>query len=176
VYGLGGVGLSVLQAARIAGADPLIAVDAAPGKEMLARVQGATDFLQAGPDTPRRVRALTGGLGTDHAFECVGRSETIRQAWSSTRRGGQVTVLGIGGTDDKVSFSALEVFHFARTLRGCVFGSCDPARDVPVLAEHMRARRLRIDDLITDRISLSDIPEAFARMAAGSGGRSLVVF
>lgn len=176
VIGLGGVGLSVVQAARIAGAGPIVAVDAAAGKEPLARAQGATDFLPSNPDLAKQVRKLTGGFGADHAFECVGRAETIRAAWSSTRRGGHTTVLGIGSRDDKVSFSALEIFHFARSLTGCVYGSSDPARDVPVLAEHVRAGRLRLGDLITDRVALSGIPEAFDRMRSGVGGRTLVVF
>jgi S-(hydroxymethyl)glutathione dehydrogenase/alcohol dehydrogenase len=176
VIGLGGVGLSAVQAARIAGADPIIAVDAAATKEPLARACGATDFLAAGPDTAARVRAMTGGYGADHAVECVGRAQTIRLAWSATRRGGQTTVVGIGGKADEVRFSALELFHFGRTLRGCVYGNTDPVRDVPALAEHVRAGRLRLTDLITDRVGLADIPDAFARMIAGVGARSLVIF
>jgi S-(hydroxymethyl)glutathione dehydrogenase/alcohol dehydrogenase len=80
VYGVGGVGLAVLQAARIAGAGPIVAVDVAPGKEELARAAGATDFVVAGDDTAKRVRALTGGHGADVAIECVGRADTIRTA------------------------------------------------------------------------------------------------
>ncbi len=176
VFGLGGVGLSVLQAARIAGAGTVIAVDVRPDKEALARAQGATEFLLAGDETARAVRALTGGFGADHAFECVGRADTIRTAWSSTRRGGQATVVGIGGAKDMVSFSALELFHFARTLRGCVYGNSDPAADLPVLAAHVRDRRLDLAALVTDRIALHEVPDAFARMARGEGARSLVVF
>ena len=176
VFGLGGVGLAVLQAARIAGASPIVAVDVSPEKEELARLHGATEFLLADEQTPKAVRKLTGGNGADHAFECVGRSTTIRAAWSSTRKGGRVTVVGIGGKDDMVSFSALEVFHFARTLTACVYGNSDPVKDIPVLAEHVRAGRLDLDSLITDRITLDEIPAAFERMAAGKGGRSLVVF
>jgi S-(hydroxymethyl)glutathione dehydrogenase/alcohol dehydrogenase len=176
VFGLGGVGLSVVQAARIAGAERVVAIDASPAKEGLALAQGASDFLVAGTDVAKQVRGLTDGYGADHAFECVGRAETIRAAWSSTRRGGQTTVVGIGGRSDTVQFSALEIFHFARTLRGCVFGNAEPARDVPLLVEHVRAGRLRLDHLITDRIALGDIPAAFAAMEAGRGGRSLVMF
>jgi S-(hydroxymethyl)glutathione dehydrogenase/alcohol dehydrogenase len=175
VFGLGGVGLAVLQAARIAGASPIIAVDVTPEKEELARLHGATDFLLADEQTPKAVRRLTGGNGADHAVECVGRSTTIRAAWSSTRKGGRVTVVGIGGKDDLVSFSALEIFHFARTLTSCVYGNSDPVKDIPVLAEHVRAGRLDLDSLITDRITLDEIPDAFERMASGKGGRSLIV-
>jgi len=180
VYGLGGVGLAVLQSARLVGADPIVAVDVRPEKQALAEQLGATHFLLADPpgakpEVPKQVRAITGN-GADHAIECVGRASTIRAAWSSTRRGGATTVVGIGRADDKVEFSALELFHFARTLRGCVFGNGDPAVDLPVLAEHMRAGRLDVSALVTDRIGLADVPEAFNRMAAGIGARSVVQF
>lgn len=185
VIGLGGVGLAVVQALRVAGADPIVAIDTSPAKEPLARVCGATGFLVpsgAGKDdtgrddTGRRVRALTGGYGADHAFECVGRAATIRSAWSCTRRGGTATIVGIGAKSDNVCFSALEIFHFARTLRGCVFGNSDPERDVPVIAGHIRAGRLSLADLVTDHIDLAGIPAAFDRMRRGEGGRSLVLF
>jgi len=176
VYGLGGVGLAVLQAARIAGAGPIIAVDVNPSKESLALACGATEFRLAADDISKQVRALTGGYGADHAVECVGRADTIRTAWSSTRRGGHTTVVGIGGKQDMVSLSALEIFHFARTLRGCVYGNTDPERDLPELAGHIRDGRLDLGALITDRIDLAGIPEAFDRMRSGSGARSLVIF
>ncbi len=176
VFGLGGVGLAVLQGLRIAGAGPVVAVDVTPEKEELARRHGATDFVLADEQTAKTVRKLTGGHGADHAFECVGRSATIRAAWNSTRRGGRTTVVGIGSKDDQVAFNALEIFHFARTLTACVYGDGVPERDVPILADHVRAGRLDLDALITDRIALDDIPAAFDRMREGKGGRSLVVF
>ncbi|MFG2297437.1 zinc-binding dehydrogenase [Streptomyces sp. NPDC048603] len=176
VFGVGGVGLAALQGARIAGAGPLIAVDVSPAKEELARAAGATEFVLASGTTAKEIRALTGGQGADVAVECVGRAETIRTAWESTRRGGRTTVVGIGGKEQQVAFHALEIFHFARTLTGCVYGNSDPARDLPVLAEHVLAGRLDLGALITDRIGLKDIPAAFEAMLAGRGGRSLVVF
>ncbi|MER7762853.1 Zn-dependent alcohol dehydrogenase [Streptomyces sp. NPDC097619] len=176
VYGAGGVGLAALQAARIAGASTVLAVDVSPAKENLARAAGATEFVLASEATAKEVRALTGGHGVDVAVECVGRAETIRTAWESTRRGGRTTVVGIGGKDQRVSFHALEIFHFARTLSGCVYGNCDPARDLPVLAGHIREGRLDLGSMVTDRIGLEQIPDAFEAMLAGRGGRSLVVF
>ncbi|MBY8878583.1 Zn-dependent alcohol dehydrogenase [Actinacidiphila acidipaludis] len=176
VYGVGGVGLAVLQSARIAGAGRIVAVDVSPGKEELALAAGATDFVVAGDDTAKQVRKLTGGHGADAAIECVGRADTIRTAWSSTRRGGRTTVVGIGGQDQQVTFTALELFYFGRTLSGCVYGNCDPAQDLPVLAEHVRAGRLDLSAMVTDRIGLDGIPDAFAAMSAGRGGRALVVF
>ena len=176
VYGVGGVGLAVLQSARIAGAGQIIAVDVAAGKEELARAAGATEFVVSGEDTAKRIRKLTGGYGVDVAIECVGRADTIRTAWSSTRRGGRTTVVGIGGQDQQVSFSALELFYFGRTLSGCVYGNCDPAKDLPVLAGHAREGRLDLSAMVTDHITLDGIPAAFEAMTEGRGGRALVVF
>lgn len=176
VIGLGGVGLSALQGARLAGADPVIAVDPAEGRWELARQLGATAVLPPGRELGRAVRALTGGRGADHAIECVGRAETIRAAWSATRRGGRATVVGMGSTTDQVSFSALEVPFFARTLAGCMYGSSDPAADVPVLVEHALAGRLDLAALIGDRLPLDAVDEAFALMDAGRGARTVLTF
>jgi len=176
VFGVGGVGLSTLQAARIAGATKIVAVDVSPEKEELARAAGATDYVVASENTAREIRALTGKQGVDVAVECVGRAVTIRTAWESTRRGGRTTVVGIGGKDQQVTFNALELFHWGRTLSGCVYGNSDPAKDLPVLAEHVRAGRLDLGALVTERIGLAGIPAAFENMVAGKGGRALVVF
>ncbi|MEV6484583.1 Zn-dependent alcohol dehydrogenase [Streptomyces sp. NPDC051576] len=176
VFGVGGVGLSTLQAARIAGAAKIVAVDLSPEKEELARAAGATDYVVASDNTAREIRALTGKQGVDVAVECVGRAVTIRTAWESTRRGGRTTVVGIGGKDQQVTFNALELFHWGRTLSGCVYGNSDPAKDLPVLAEHVRAGRLDLGALVTERIQLDGIPAAFENMLAGKGGRALVVF
>ncbi|MFG2225824.1 Zn-dependent alcohol dehydrogenase [Streptomyces sp. NPDC048644] len=176
VFGAGGVGLATLQAARIAGAGPIVAVDVSAEKEELARSAGATEFVVAGDDTAKRIRKLTGGQGADVAVECVGRAQTIRTAWSSTRRGGRTTVVGIGGQDQQVTFSALELFYFGRTLSGCVYGNSDPAQDLPVIAEHVRSGALDLSALVTERIGLDGIPDAFDAMLAGRGGRALIVY
>lgn len=176
VFGVGGVGQAVLQSARLAGAAHIVAVDVAPEKEEVARAAGATHFLPASEKVAREIRGVTGGYGVDVAVECVGRAETIRTAWSATRRGGRTVVVGIGDKESQVTFSPLEIFHFARTLSGCVYGNCDPARDLPVLAEHVRAGRLDLGSLVAERITLDGVPAALEAMAAGRGGRSLVVF
>ncbi|MFE4667753.1 Zn-dependent alcohol dehydrogenase [Streptomyces sp. NPDC056716] len=176
VFGVGGVGLATLQAARIAGASRIVAVDVSPAKEELARASGATDYVIASERTARDLRALTGKQGVDVAVECVGRAVTIRTAWESTRRGGRTTVVGIGGKDQLVTFNALEIFHWGRTLSGCVYGNSDPVRDLPVLADHIRAGRLDLAALVTERIDLDGIPAAFENMVAGKGGRALVTF
>ena len=176
VIGLGGVGLAALQGARIAGATTIIAVDPAPAKADLALSLGATHFLAPGPSLAKEIRALTSGRGADHAVECVGRAATIRAAWSVTRRGGRATVLGLGSGSDEVTFSALEVAYFARTLTGCMYGSTDPAVDVPVLLSHYRAGELDLAALVTDHVSLAEVGDAFDRMRNGVGARTLVHF
>lgn len=87
-----------------------------------------------------------------------------------------MTVVGLGSKQDEVSFNALELFHQARTVQGCVYGSSDPVRDIPVLAEAVRAGELKLAAMITDEISLEGLPDAFERMRQGKGGRSLVRF
>ncbi|MFE1271167.1 Zn-dependent alcohol dehydrogenase [Streptomyces sp. NPDC058758] len=176
VFGVGGVGLATLQAARIAGASTIVAVDVSPEKEELARAAGATEYVVASETTAREIRKLTGGHGVDVAVECVGRAVTIRTAWESTRRGGRTTVVGIGGKDQQVSFNALEIFHWGRTLAGCVYGNSNPAADLPVIAGHIREGRFDLGALVTERITLDGIPDAFDAMLAGKGGRALVLF
>ena len=177
VIGLGGVGLSVLQGARLAGATTVIAVDRNPDKEVLALAAGATHFLAVDDDsgvTRKAVRGLTERRGADFAFDCVGSARTIRDMWSMTRRGGAVTVVGIGGKDDTVSFSALELFHFARTLRGCVAGSVDAVADMPRFFDWVRSGELDLRSLVTGHGALADVGNALAEMAAGRGVRTLI--
>ena len=175
VVGLGGVGLSVTAAARAAGATRVIAVDVTESKKALAEAAGATDFVVAGDTLSKDVRRLTEGRGADHAFECVGRSVTIRAAWRATRRGGQVIVVGMGRADDEVTLSALDIFSSARTLRSSVYGSSDPDVEIPALAQDVLGGRLRLDHLVSDRIGLDDVPAAFDRMNRGEGARSVVL-
>ena len=174
VLGLGGVGLSTVAAARLAGAAPVIAADVVPEKEELAREMGATHFLVGDSSLSKQVRGLTGGRGVEHAFECVGTAATVRLAWRSGRPGGPCTGVGIGGRDDEVRFNTLEIHHFARTLTGSVYGSSDPQRDIPMLAEQVRLGLLRVDRLITDRTGLDGVAAAFDRMRSGQGARTLV--
>jgi S-(hydroxymethyl)glutathione dehydrogenase/alcohol dehydrogenase len=175
VHGLGGVGLSALQGARLAGVEQIIAVDVVADKEPLARRCGATDFLLASDEIGTQVRELTGGRGADVALECVGRSATIRTAWGTTRRGGRLVIVGVGGNDDRVEWGALELFYFARSITGCVYGCTDPDADIPRLIDAWRDGRLDLDALVTDRTDLDGIDGAFDRMRAGDGGRTLVI-
>ncbi len=175
VVGLGGVGLSVVQGARLAGAGQVIVVDRSTDKLELARTMGATDVLEAGGELAKQVRGLTEKRGVDHAFDCVGLAATIRDSWSSTRRGGMTTIVGIGGKEQQVSFTALELFHFARTITGCVYGSTDPMTDIPTILDHAAAGRLDLAGLITSTIGLEGIDGAFADMEKGVGARTVVV-
>ncbi|NMH99863.1 Zn-dependent alcohol dehydrogenase [Pseudonocardia acidicola] len=174
VIGLGGVGLSVLQGAKLAGAGTVIAVDRNPDKADLALAAGATHFLVADDDTKKAVRGLTEKRGADFVFDCVGSARTIRDMWSMARRGGSCTVVGIGGKDDTVSFSALELFHFARTLRGCVAGSLDATTDMPEFFEWVRTGKLDLRRMVTGHGHLTDVESALDELAAGRGIRTVV--
>lgn len=175
VVGLGGVGLSVVQGARLAGAGTVIAVDRSPDKLGLAQAMGATELLEAGPELAKQIRALTARRGVDHAFDCVGSADTIRSCWSATRRGGTTTIVGIGGKEQQVTFTALELFHFARVLQGCVYGSTDPVADIPKLLGFAAEGRLDLGALISGTIGLDGIDGAFADMEKGVGARAIVV-
>jgi S-(hydroxymethyl)glutathione dehydrogenase/alcohol dehydrogenase len=176
VLGLGGVGLSTVTGARLAGAERIIAVDRSDAKESLALAAGATDFLVASPDLAKEVRGLTEGRGADVALECVGSATTIRQAWTAVRRGGTCVVVGVGPKDQQVTFNPLELFHFSRTLVSSVYGNSDPRRDIAGLLDHVAGGRLDLGASITHRIGLDDVPAAFERMQRGEGGRALVTF
>jgi S-(hydroxymethyl)glutathione dehydrogenase/alcohol dehydrogenase len=176
VIGCGGVGLSIVQGARYAGASRIVAVDLGEAKRDLARDLGATDVVDGNGDVEAAVRELTEGRGADHAFEAIGRAATIRTAYRVTRRGGTVVVVGAGRHDDKVSFSALELFFQARSLVGCVYGSADPARDFPRILGLYASGDLDLDRLITKRIGLDGVNDALAAMEAGEGARTVVVF
>jgi S-(hydroxymethyl)glutathione dehydrogenase/alcohol dehydrogenase len=174
IVGLGGVGLSAVMGATLAGASQVIVVDRARDKLELALSLGATDGLEAG-DIAKPVRTLIGGRGADHAFDCVGLAATIRSAWSATRRGGTTTVVGIGGKDQEVTFSALELFHFARTIKGCVYGGADPSVLMPKILDHAARGDLDLGTLISGTIGLADIDAAFADMEQGVGARAVVL-
>jgi len=177
VVGSGGVGLSVMQGAKIAGASKIIAVDRLAPKLELAKTLGATDVVDASAGDPvQQVVALTGGRGADYTFEVVGVSSTIRQAYSMTRRGGTVVLVGAGSSEDEVSFTAMELFLDAKTMVGCLYGSTDPDRDFPVMVDMIERGVIDAEGLITKRIRLEDINDALDAMRDGVGARSLIVY
>ena len=177
VIGCGGVGLAAIQGARLAGAAAVVAVDRVAGKLEMARANGATHVVESGSgDAVTAIRAVTGGRGVDHALEVVGLSSTISMAYQAARRGGTVTVVGAGRFDDPVSFTAMGLMADAKRLQGCVYGGTDPARDIPKLIEFAENGQLDLDRLVTDRISLDDVNDAFLAMEAGEVARSLIAF
>lgn len=176
VVGCGGVGLSVVQGARLAGAATIVAVDPVPAKLDLAKQFGATDGVDGSGDVPAGVRDATAGRGADYVFEVVGRPATIRTAFASARRGGTVVLVGAGSPADEVTFTAMELFVDAKTLKGCVYGSTDPDRDFPALVELVRNGAIDAGAMVTRRIGLSDVNDAFAAMESGTVARSVIVF
>lgn len=175
VVGCGGVGLAVVQGARLAGAADIVAVDRVPAKLAMALDNGATAAVDASSvDPATAVRDLTRG-GVDHALEVVGTSTTIAQAYAMARRGGTVTVVGAGRFDDAVSFPALGLMADAKRVQGTVYGGTDPARDIPRLVALASAGALDLERLVTTRIGLDDVDGAFRAMVAGEVARSLVV-
>jgi S-(hydroxymethyl)glutathione dehydrogenase/alcohol dehydrogenase len=177
VIGCGGVGLAAIQGARLAGALPIIAIDRVASKLALARTSGATDVVDASAGDPvSAVRDLTAGRGVDFAFEVVGRSSTIEQAFAMTRRAGTCTVVGAGGFDDMTQFGAMQLMVDAKTLRGCVYGATDPARDFPEMVRLHRAGLLDLEALVTRRIALDELDDAFRAMQDGEVARSVIVY
>jgi S-(hydroxymethyl)glutathione dehydrogenase / alcohol dehydrogenase len=175
VIGCGGVGLSVVQGARVAGAARVVAVDPLAERRELALALGATDVVDGAADVEAQVRGLTAGRGTDYAFEVIGRPETIKLAYRLTRRGGTTVVVGAGPHDVEVGFSPLELFYQARSLVGCVYGSCDPDRDFPAMLDLYRSGALDLDRLVTATLPLSEVNEALARLERGDGARTVLV-
>jgi S-(hydroxymethyl)glutathione dehydrogenase/alcohol dehydrogenase len=176
VIGCGGVGLSAVQAARIAGASQVIAVDPVPAKLELARTLGATDALSSDdPDLVSKVVALADGLGVDHVIEAVGRAETIEQGFSMTRRGGTTTVVGLVPEGSRVSIPTDDLFY-ERRLQGSVMGSNDFKVDVPRYIEMYLDGRLNVGDIVSERIRLDDINEGFSSMSTGENPRILIEF
>ncbi|HEY2937509.1 MAG TPA: Zn-dependent alcohol dehydrogenase [Gaiellaceae bacterium] len=175
VVGCGGVGLNVVQGARIAGAAAIVAVDVVPGKLELARELGATHLVDAsaGGAVEAVLEFVPGGV--DHAFEALGRPETIETTLALTGRGGQAVLIGMAPPDARVSLDALTTTLEERCVRGSWYGSCVPLRDLPLLVELYRSGRLRLDPLIT-RCALDDVNDAFRRMDAGETARSVIVY
>lgn len=171
VVGCGGVGLQVLLASRLAGAEPIVAVDLVSEKLELARARGATHTVTAGDDAAKQVRELTGG-GVDHAFEVVGRTESIRLAWDALRPGGTAVVVGLAPVGVDAIVPALD-FLSEKSLRGSFYGSGDPAREIAELGELAATGALDIQGSVSSITDLDGIEEAFARLRRGEGARSV---
>lgn len=175
VVGCGGVGVSVIQGARAAGAAVIVAVDPVDRKLDWAKQFGATHAVTPA-DLPQVQRELTAGVGFDYAFEVVGRSQTIRAAYDATRRGGTTVVVGVGRAEDMVSFSSFDLFYDEKTLRGSYYGSANIKRDFPRLLALWRSGQLDLDGMITRRLAIDDVNDAFDAMQSGEVIRQVITF
>ncbi|MEU7905466.1 alcohol dehydrogenase catalytic domain-containing protein [Actinoplanes sp. NPDC049118] len=175
IVGCGGVGLSAIQGARLAGAGLIVAVDPVPAKHGLARNFGATAAC-APADVGATLKSLGLGRGADHGFDVVGRPETIRAAWDGTRRGGTVVVVGAGGAARDVCFSASELLFDGKRLLGALYGSADVRRDFATLIGLWRAGRLDLAAMVSSTIALDEVDEGLRRLRAGDAVRHLVTF
>jgi len=173
VFGCGGIGLNAVQGARLAGAARIAAIDVTEEKLDLARRFGATDVVHAGQEDPAgTIHRLLGGV--DYAFEAAGREQTVQQAWSSLDVGGEAVVIGLMPHGTSVTLSAGR-FVNEQVIRGCYFGSAHLQRDVPKLVGHYLAGNLLLDELITRRIGLEELNDAFDALRAGKGARSVLI-
>lgn len=174
VIGCGGVGLQVVAAAALAGASPLLAIDRDAAKLEIAGRRGATHLVDSSAVDPiASVRKLSRG-GVDHAFEVVGRPETIRLAWDLLRPAATAVVVGLAPLGTEVSLPAIE-FLSDKGIRGSYYGSGDPAADLPALAELALAGELDLSDVVTSVSDLDGVHEALGRLRRGQGARSILV-
>ena len=174
VFGLGGVGLAALLGARMAGAAEIVAVDVVEEKLEHARRLGATP-VHAGDGAVEAIRQATGG-GGDKVIETVGSARVLQQAYEATRRGGTTVTVGLPHPEQRLDIQAVSLVTEERTLKGSYLGSCVPGRDIPAFVAAYREGRLPVDELLTHRIALDEVNEAFDRLAAGAAVRQAIIF
>ena len=176
IVGCGGVGLSALQGARIVGAGKIIAVDSKRWKFDLAQKLGATDCVDASDGDPvAAVHELTGG-GADFVFECIGLVPTVQQAVAMTGRGGTTVLVGVVPVTKTVPISAADLTLQEKNLTGSYMGSNRFRFDMPKYIDFYLDGRLHLDEMISSRIPLSEINEAFDLMRNGEAARQVIVF
>jgi alcohol dehydrogenase len=174
VVGLGGVGLSAILGALVAGARRIIAVDVNPAKLKTALELGATDAFDArDPKVAQQIRAATGG-GVEFAFETAGSVPAMQTAFAITRRGGTTVTAGLPHPEHHLSFPQVLLAAEERTIKGSYVGSCVPARDIPRFIDLYKQGRLPVNRLLTDRLRLEDINEGFDRLDRGEVSRLVV--
>ncbi|HYE40331.1 MAG TPA: zinc-binding dehydrogenase, partial [Ramlibacter sp.] len=177
VFGLGGIGLNVIQGAKMVGADKIIGVDLNPKREAMARQFGMTHFLNP-KDHPNIVDAivqLTDG-GADYSFECIGNTTTMRQALECCHKGwGQSIIIGVAEAGAEISTRPFQLVT-GRQWKGSAFGGARGRTDVPKIVDWYMEGKLNIDDLITHTLKLEDINKGFELMKAGESIRSVVVY
>ena len=174
VIGSGGIGLNVIQAARVAGATTIIAIDTNPGKEAKATTFGASHFVQAGQGDPvAAVREITDG-GAHHVFDCVGGEAITSQAMEMLDWGGQLIMLGVAGPETKLSVPAT-TFYMDRSVLGCRYGSSRPGADIPKYIDLYRSGRLLLDELVTKTYELEDFATMMDDARSGKLDRGVLL-
>jgi S-(hydroxymethyl)glutathione dehydrogenase/alcohol dehydrogenase len=178
VFGLGGIGLNVLQGARLVGADMIVGVDLNPAREDLARKFGMTHFVNPkdhGDDLVNHLVELTRG-GADYSFECIGNTTVMRQALECCHKGwGESIIIGVAGAGQEISTRPFQLVT-GRSWRGTAFGGARGRTDVPKIVDWYMDGKINIDDLITHVMPLEDINKGFDLMHEGKSIRSVVTF
>ena len=174
VIGCGGVGLAAINGAAIAGAGRIIAIDMSPGKENLAKSMGATDFVMGGPDAVKEVMDLTGG-GVQHSFEAIGLSVTAEQSFNMLRRGGTANIIGMIPVGQMISLMGA-AFLGEKRIQGSLMGSNRFPVDMPRLVDFYMSGKLKLDEMISQRLKLEQVNEAFEELKRGELARSVIVF
>jgi Zn-dependent alcohol dehydrogenase len=174
VIGAGGIGQSVIQGARLASAGRIVAVDANPRKEAVARQFGATDFIDASSvdDTVAAAKQLV-PTGFDYAFECVGRPSLIRQAIDMLGTGGSCVLLGVPKLGTEASFVVGNLYN-DRSILGCRYGQTRPHHDVPLITRFYLDGRFMLDEMVSQTYDLGDIERALADLEAGTLNRGVL--
>lgn len=177
VFGCGGVGLNVIQAAMAVGAGQIIAVDVIPSKLSLAETMGATHWVNPEDEDPVAfIRQRTDGRGVDHAFEAIGRPVVMRQAYEATRACGNTVLVGIGPHDAEVGLPASNLPRRSVRVMGSYYGDADPRLAIPRIMDLVMAGRLDLESLISQTYSLEEINQAFEDMRSGGAARGVIVF
>jgi S-(hydroxymethyl)glutathione dehydrogenase/alcohol dehydrogenase len=174
VFGCGGVGVSAIQGARVAGAGVIVAVDLVEAKLETAKGFGATHACQ--PDDLTALQAELTGDGFDYAFEAIGLPQTMRAAFDAVRRGGTACIIGVGTMDSEVSFNGFEVFFSEKTFMGSYYGSVDVRSDFHKLLRLWKSGQLDLEAMITRTGTLDDINDAFTAMKNGEVIRTVITF
>ncbi len=176
VFGLGGIGLNVVQGARMVGANMIVGVDLNPQREALARKFGLTHFINPkAKDVVAEIVELTGG-GADYSFECIGNVDVMRQALECCHRGWGVSVIiGVAGAGQEIRTRPFQLVT-GRVWKGTAFGGARGRSDVPKIVDWYMERKINIDDLITHKLPLERINDAFDLMHKGESIRSVVVY
>ena len=175
VFGCGGVGLNVIQGARIAGAKQIIACDLSAEKMEIAKNFGATHTVDPAGDFVKQIQGMTNGIGVDYAFDVVGYSKVIEQCIKATRKNGTAVLVGVGRMDDRFSVNAAILPFTSKTIKGCMYGSASFEADFPMYLDLYKAGKLDLDGLITKTYSLDEAPQAFEDMEKGRNARGVIV-